>query len=48
LHIRAIGINGNFRTELPGYVNTFKEKNGKITKQAVIPQVGGTVKVMKQ
>lgn len=39
-------VNGNVRTE--GYrVDTFAEKNGKTTKQAVIPQVGGTVKVMK-
>jgi hypothetical protein len=39
-------VNGNVRTE--GYrVDTFAEKSGKTTKQAVIPQVGGTVKVMK-
>jgi hypothetical protein len=40
-------VNGNVRTEGPRH-DTFAEKNGNITKQAVIRQVGGTVKVMKQ
>jgi hypothetical protein len=40
-------VNGNVRTEGARF-DTFAEKNGKITKQAVIPQTGGTVKVMKQ
>lgn len=40
-------VNGNTRTEGPRF-DTFAEKNGKITKQAVIPQVGGTINVMKK
>ena len=40
-------VNGNYRTE-KGRYSEFKEKSGKITKQAVIPQVGGTVQVMKK
>jgi RHS repeat-associated protein len=40
-------VNGNVRTEGQRY-DTFAEKNGNITKQAVIPQAGGTIRVMKQ
>jgi len=40
-------VNGNVRTE--GFrVDSFLEKNGNVTRQAIIRQVGGTIKVMKQ
>ena len=40
-------VNGNVRME--GFrVDSFLEKNGNVTRQAIIQQVGGTIKVMKQ
>ncbi len=50
-HSRAIQaenkVNGSVRTE-GGRIDTFTDKNGKVVRQPVIRQSGGTIKVMKQ